>query len=90
MVSIKDFVCVLGPVCFVISAKSTICITFYKVQIKRYLFFARRGKKIVSRLDSVDTFCRKCHAWNFGHVFFMYFLFQAFDIIWAFLEAPIK
>ena len=23
-------------------------------------------------------------------VFYMYFLFQAFDIIWAFLEAPIK
>ena len=30
-------------------------------------------KKIVSRLDSVDTFCRKWHAWNFG-IFYVFFV----------------
>ena len=42
------------------------------------LTFARGGKKIVSRLDSADPFCRKCHAWNFGRVSFFVFFVPGF------------
>ena len=39
------------------------------------IYSLKDEEKNVSRLDSADTFCRKCHAWNFGHVFFMYIFF---------------